>query len=158
MASWDQDETGTWWYSGSDGHGIRRWKGTLVVCPYCSKEFPRRAKGPKQSIYCSVACRNKTFSGSNHAGWKGGTVTKYGYRMLWVNGAKVMEHRLVMEQHLQRSLTNDESVHHINGDKLDNRIENLELRSKNHGAGIRFACADCGSHNVVPAPLLSVAS
>ncbi len=70
-------------------------------------------------------------SGPKSNSWKGGVYIIDGYRYLWsARFEKIAEHRMAMEKYLGRKLNADEIIYHINGDKLDNRIENLELTNR----------------------------
>jgi hypothetical protein len=65
----------------------------------------------------------------------------------------VFEHRLVMAEHLGRPLLPTETVHHIDNNRANNNIGNLQLRISNHGPGIALQCRQCGSHDVIPIPI-----
>ena len=100
-------------------------------CPHChTKEICRLygLKGPGK--------------GAANPRWRGGRhINRDGYVRVWIGRPTryTFEHRLVMAEVLGRPLRPDETVHHKNGDRQDNRPENLELwqQAPGHPRGIR---------------------
>lgn len=115
----------------------------------------------KQAKRCKP-CAGKAIRGSNNYAWKGGRSkngdgyivlsSQYDHQNADSTG-RILEHVYVMSEHLGRPLTSDETVHHINGVRDDNRVGNLQLRVGQHGKGSAYACSDCGSKRIEPIPL-----
>lgn len=129
--------------------------GNQVVCvnPSCGKTFYRqksREKYNNGNHYCSRKCRDQHYAGERHHMWKGGrrirddgyvdvakslVPTEY-HSMLREDQGVVLEHRLVMAIHLGRPLEDWEVVHHIDHNRSNNDISNLELHSHLQHTGI----------------------
>ena len=82
--------------------------------------------------HLSEAKKGKLGEKSN--AWKGGRHIGHGYQIININGKKRREHRLIMEKHLGRKLRSDEDVHHIDENRLNNNINNLEVMTKSEHA------------------------
>lgn len=132
------------------------WTQNNIATRFCTNQ-PRISKILMQS---GAAVREQHARLDRHGSWNGGRSTLEGgyigvllhradplFCMARSNGYAA-EHRLVMAKSLRRVLSKSETVHHINGIKTDNRLENLQLRQGHHGSGTVARCADCGSHNI----------
>jgi len=127
-------------------------KYTIVKCPMCGENHKvpsAMVKSPQHTGLC-ITCNGKVQGkivgkisqrGTSSPRWKGGRYkNRNGYivytlqphedffqPMATGGNNRLMEHRLVMAKHLNRCLLPWEVVHHKNGIKDDNRLENLEL-------------------------------
>lgn len=128
-------------------------------CLDCGKErWVQYANGQartKRCLRCAVIASRDSVRGANNVRWKGGRLQdKSGYivirlynddpyRSMAPKNGYIREHRLVMAKHLGRCLLSKELVHHKNGIKDDNRIENLELMPDPQRHIKYTACANC---------------
>ena len=138
-----------------------KWGGSYMwhACDICGTPAWRRIyadTSPKSRVCrpCNMAKVRHLASNANHRRvgalhprWKGGRKkTQHGYIQVilreghpfWdmrLENTYILEHRLIMAQHLGRSLTKWEIVHHINGNKEDNRIETLQLTTRQRHRG-----------------------
>lgn len=113
-------------------NSINKRKGEFRECSKCGKEFWIRPSEIKKGRgkYCSRKCYQPVERG------KAISVDNY----YVISGKKV--HRIIMESHIRRELLSSEIVHHINGNKLDNRIENLQIVSRSEHNKLHFKIND----------------
>ncbi|GGP13518.1 HNH endonuclease [Oceanobacillus neutriphilus] len=120
-------------------------------CEVCSDFFLTKKSHLERRKTCGQRCSNARKSiiykgrlnpnfnnkGEESPLYKGPRINKYGYRLLCKpnhpNSDKrgyVLEHRYVLSEHLGRPLREDEIVHHKDGDKLNNDLDNLEIMDR----------------------------
>ena len=116
--------------------GKHKYQKNMHTCEICGSKFHRRGK--RSNRFCSNACCRTFFSGANHPNWKGG-INDNGVGYIEIqkpnhpmsdNRGRILEHRYIMSEHLGRNLIPSEIVHHIDENKKNNDISNLQLTTR----------------------------
>lgn len=150
-------------WRGCVGCGAMRWVPAVRPRLRC-----RSCSGKRTIVHALALCprsrpgQSERQRGPRNPAWKGGvTVGGNGYRYVLLDSSdpmfsmankerRVMEHRLIVARNIGRPLEAWEQVHHKNGTRTDNRLDNLELWKRPQPSGIRQAdyhCPGCTCQN-----------
>ena len=107
-------------------------------CSLCEKVFTSRRTCKTSLRFCSQKCSKKYMRGEKSPFYKGGTFLQSGYKVIKVDTTYKLEHRLIVEKFIGRKLKKNEIVHHVDGDKKNNSIENLQIMDKKEHDKLHF--------------------
>ena len=132
MKTWTSDEVATlvMWYNEVSNEQLRVLLPNKSALAIYKKAY---AMGLRKSAEIEFLNRSEARKGEKAANWKGGVrITKAGYRQLYRpdhhradTRGYVMEHIVVFEEETGVPVPKNCCVHHLNGNKSDNRIQNL---------------------------------